>query len=257
MADPIHIPVPPSPPATQSECECEGTREDRESKTDARQTGAAAAQETRGRLESQAGAAREKLGEAGQRAKQALQESTATAQELAERAKQQLTEAAEKAGSQGRDLLNDRKNRVAAELHAYSDAARRVASRLEDEQDTYLAHYLREAANRVESFGNHLRERNLGDLMEEVEQMARRRPEVFFGAMFVAGLAAARFVKASKRRRSGEQGRSEPPRSSSHESTYYGTQPVGVPAPVYPQPATVGMTTASGASAVSPAPLTL
>lgn len=253
MADPIHISA--SPPPQQSECEC--TTEAEGVQTEKREPGATGRQETRSRMEGQAGSAREKVAEAGERAQQAVQQSAATAQEVAERAKQQFAELAEKAGTQGRDFLNERKNRVAQELHAYSDAARRAASRLEDESDTHLAHYLQEAANRVESFGTHLRERNLGELVDEVEQMARRRPEVFFGAMFVVGLAAARFVKASKRRRTGERAPFAPPQPAPRESTYYDTQPVGAPAPVYPQPATVGMTTGGGASAVSPAPLHL
>jgi hypothetical protein len=34
-------------------------------------------------------------------------------------------------------------------------------------------------------------------LRHDVEDIARRHPAVFFGGMFVAGLAAARFFKAS------------------------------------------------------------
>src|SRR5690606_3987489 len=43
---------------------------------------------------------------------------------------------------------------------------------------------------------------DLGQLLDDVEATARRRPELVFGGLLIAGLATARFLKASSRSRS-------------------------------------------------------
>lgn len=152
--------------------------------------------------------------------------------------------------------MNQQKSKIASELHAYSDAARRAAGRLDEEGDDNLAHYLRAAADRVDSFGSHLRDSKLGNLVNEVENVARRQPEVFFGAMFVAGLAIARFAKASRRKRM--QDRVEFAASSRESgSSYFETQPVSSPAPsrVYPAPVPASTSPVTGPLTLEGMPL--
>lgn len=124
-----------------------------------------------------------------------------TAKEVGDRVRQKAGEATEKAKEQGRSFLNDQKERVASEISAYSEAARKAADRLEAESDTNLSGYVSSAADHLDRLGKRIEERSLDGLVDDVEDMARQRPEVFYGGMFVAGLAAARFLKASKRRR--------------------------------------------------------
>lgn len=121
--------------------------------------------------------------------------------ETAQRAKQQVEEAADKAKRHGENLLAQQKERVVTELNAYSSAARRAASRLEQESDLNLSRYIGGAATRLDELSHHVSEKNLGELWDEVEGMVRRRPEIYYGGMFLAGLAAARFLKASRRKR--------------------------------------------------------
>ncbi|MGC1480145.1 MAG: hypothetical protein WA771_06555, partial [Chthoniobacterales bacterium] len=47
--------------------------------------------------------------------------------------------------------------------------------------------------------------KSVGDLVEDLRRTASRRPELFFGGMFVVGLATARFLKASRRERQGNE----------------------------------------------------
>jgi len=126
---------------------------------------------------------------------------TATAQEVTDRVKEQAKKTGDKIKEQSRGLLNEQKARVGAEIHTYSAAAREAAERLKGESDSNLAEYVSTAADRLDRLGSQIQERDLGELVDEVEDVARRRPEVFFGGLFVAGLAMARFLKASKQRR--------------------------------------------------------
>src|SRR6266850_4166916 len=47
---------------------------------------------------------------------------------------------------------------------------------------------------------SYLRGKEPGDFLYDLESYARRSPEVVFGGLFVVGLAAARFLKASRKR---------------------------------------------------------
>lgn len=126
---------------------------------------------------------------------------TAAAAEVGDRVKQQAKQAADKIKERSCGFLDEQKGRVAVEIQTYSAAARRAAERLEGESDTNLSQYVSTAADRLDQLGSRIQERDLGELVDDVEDIARRRPEIFFGGMFVAGLAVARFLKASKQRR--------------------------------------------------------
>jgi hypothetical protein len=133
------------------------------------------------------------------------QKAGTAASEVGERVKEKAKEAGGKVKEQGRTFLNEQKDRVGSEIETYSAAARRAAERLESESDTNLSSYVSSAADQLDRLATRVQERDLGELVDDVEEMARRRPEVFYGGMFVAGLAAARFLKASKEKRARER----------------------------------------------------
>jgi len=146
---------------------------------------------------------------AGEAANQTGERAPEMAKDAGERLKEKAKEAGDKVREQGRTFLNEQKERVGSEILAYSEAARRAAERLENESDTNLSGYVSSAADRLDRLATHVRERDLGELVDDVEEMARRRPEVFYGGMFVAGLVTARFLKASKEKRARERSRSD------------------------------------------------
>jgi hypothetical protein len=57
-----------------------------------------------------------------------------------------------------------------------------------------------EAANQLERVSNQLRDKDVGELMQDAQQFARRRPAVFIGSAFAIGLLGARFLKSSRDR---------------------------------------------------------
>jgi hypothetical protein len=64
-------------------------------------------------------------------------------------------------------------------------------------QEAGLASFTDGAANQLERFVDRLRTQDLRSVTSDLGRFARRRPGVFVGAAFVAGLAAARFLKSS------------------------------------------------------------
>ena len=135
----------------------------------------------------------------------ATQKASAALTGAGERVKEKAKEAGDKVKEQGRTFLNKQKEHIGSEIRTYSAAARRAGERLESESDTNLSGYVSSAADQLDRLATRLQERDLGELIDDVEEMARRRPEVFYGGMFVAGLVGARFLKASKEKRARER----------------------------------------------------
>lgn len=72
-------------------------------------------------------------------------------------------------------------------------------------------------AGQLERFSGYLNEREVGDLVYEVEDYARRNSTYFVGGAFLLGLLGARFLKSSTPRR---ERRSELPRGSAGSRTH-------------------------------------
>jgi len=100
--------------------------------------------------------------------------------------------------------INAQKVRATAGLGSVADAVRQTGRQLRDQQHDAVAEVVENAAAYVERFSNHLRDRNLDELVNDAQRLARQQPAIFIGSSFAAGLLAARFIKASSPGRSRE-----------------------------------------------------
>ena len=121
-----------------------------------------------------------------------------------ERAGSQVGELVEQVKHEGEEFLSERKSLVAEQFTNISSAIRRAADKLHDTDSGFLANYVDRAADKVDDVGHYIEENDLRDVVEDAGVVARQQPLLFGGAMFLAGLAAARFLKAAT---------AEPPRS--------------------------------------------
>ena len=80
-----------------------------------------------------------------------------------------------------------------------AEAVRSGTQKLRDEQHDTIATYIDKAADHIEQWSSQLRQKNVTELVSEVQQLARRRPAVFIGSAFALGLVTARFLKSSGR----------------------------------------------------------
>jgi hypothetical protein len=123
---------------------------------------------------------------------------------------------AQKLRSQAAERLVDQKNRAIGELDTIADAIRGTGRQLRDNQHVAVASYVEGAADQLHRFSQTLQNKEVGEIVEEVQRFGRSRPALFVGLAFGAGLIGARFLKSSSdsyESRTGEYG--TPPRPAS------------------------------------------
>jgi len=119
-----------------------------------------------------------------------------TLESVKSEARQALTDARE-AGSR---IVSDQKAALVQKVHQYEEAIRAAAETLRSEQENILAGPAERAARQLGQICDYLEHREPEDLIHEAEDLARRRPELVFGGLLVAGFAVSRFLKSSRRR---------------------------------------------------------
>jgi hypothetical protein len=129
-------------------------------------------------------------------------------------------------------LINNQKENLADRFSEYAKAIETISEKLRSGDDNLLVAPAEKAAGSLNRISDYLREKQPAELLDDLESLARRKPELVFGGLFVVGFAAARFFKASRRH------------SPRERSTSLGTYPeepnlssgAGTPSQASPQP---------------------
>lgn len=93
--------------------------------------------------------------------------------------------------------LGAQKDRATDGLGSVAQAVRQSTQQLREQQHETIAQYVEQAADQLERFASRMKERNVGDLARDAQDLARRRPALFIGSAFALGLLGARFIKSS------------------------------------------------------------
>jgi vacuolar-type H+-ATPase subunit H len=100
-----------------------------------------------------------------------------------------------------RDTLSEVGQRLAATLERAASEGTADKEGKEDKGDALKTRLATSVAQGLSAASDALRERSVTDLSSDVRTLARRYPGAFMAAAALAGFAAARFVRASSRRR--------------------------------------------------------
>ena len=103
-----------------------------------------------------------------------------------------------------RDQLQERSSRAGSQARSLAEALRHSGSELRGQGNTSAAQLTSQAADRMERVGRYLEQKDGDELMNDLDSFARRRPWLLAGFGLLAGVAAARFVKASSENRYGD-----------------------------------------------------
>ncbi|MBA2301554.1 MAG: hypothetical protein H0W08_02855 [Acidobacteria bacterium] len=95
--------------------------------------------------------------------------------------------------------LTTQKDKATDGLGTVAEAVRQTTQTLRDGQHDTVARYVEQAADQIERFSQQLKNKDVGQLMNDAQQLARRQPALFIGGAFAIGLLGARFLKSSAR----------------------------------------------------------
>lgn len=102
-----------------------------------------------------------------------------------------LKEAGKRFAETQKAALTEKAGELAGAVNALSDKLQQT------EEANLLAGPAQSCARQLTEFAEFLKRSNPEQVLHGVENLARRRPELVFGGLFLSGLLAARFLKAS------------------------------------------------------------
>ena len=139
--------------------------------------------------------------------------------DVADQAQQAILQVAGRAKDEVADRIDGSKHLVADSIGNFASGLRKASKHLQKENEKVAPEALSAVAQRIDSIGKYLRQRDLAELAEDAENFARRNPGLVIGGAFAAGLLATRFLKSSAKtgrvrtaRRKAEPAASAPPR---------------------------------------------
>ena len=105
-------------------------------------------------------------------------------------------EVASDAGEKLRASVSDQKAAGADYVGNVANIIRRTAYEFDNEMPQ-AGHYIRKAAAQLENVSEAMRNRDMSEIVGNVQDFARKQPTAFFGAAVLLGFAAVRFLKSA------------------------------------------------------------
>lgn len=133
--------------------------------------------------------------------KDGVQQAKEVAKQAVDQVQQKAQEVASQAQNQAKSAVTTRKDQAVEQLGSVSQAIRSTSTELRNQDKGMVAQYADQVADRVDRISGYLQERDVDQLLDDAENMARRQPELFLGGAFIVGLLVGRFIKSSGERR--------------------------------------------------------
>jgi hypothetical protein len=112
---------------------------------------------------------------------------------VVDQARSTLRDARERAGS----TLSQGRRQAADQLGGLGSAFHRTSETLRQEEQARFADVTDNVARQIDRVAGYLREADGRTIARDLENLARRRPELVFAGAFALGIVAARFLKSS------------------------------------------------------------
>ena len=95
--------------------------------------------------------------------------------------------------------VDEQKNRAADGLGGIANVIRNAGNELRSENET-IAAYVDQASDQLRRFADQIRQKGVGDMLDDLNGFARRRPALFIGGAFLVGIGLASLLKSSAER---------------------------------------------------------
>lgn len=171
-----------------------------EGKDEAKRQLQGAAEQVKGEAEAAAAEAKHKaeqvMGEAKDAAKGVVSDVKAAAKETTSYLGEQARAVGGEMANQAKSALQEGRSQVAGRVSGVASVFARASDELRQQDHPHLARYSEQVGERVERVANYLGERDLGEMLHDVESFARRHPMVFAGAAVALGVVIARVLRS-------------------------------------------------------------
>jgi methyl-accepting chemotaxis protein len=141
------------------------------------------------------------------KAREAVRDVKAKASGLTDNVTQMAKDNASQLGDAARDFASSAKDKaeeamaqrksIGADYIGSLAQATAQAARAFDNDLPQGANFIRQASERIQGVADTVRERDVRELVGEVQEFARKQPTLFFGGAVVLGFAALRFLKST------------------------------------------------------------
>lgn len=141
-------------------------------------------------------------------------ESTSSSNELVKHAKETVSHVAEQAVDLVESQLSQQQKKSVGNL---GNVAKALRGTREELGENFAGPIVDQAAQQIERATKFLESATPSDIMDGIEDFARREPLLFIGGAFAVGMLGARFLKSSSRRNTAESSgnfQAKPMRSS-------------------------------------------
>ncbi len=102
------------------------------------------------------------------------------------------------------ETLDERTSQAGGQARKLAQVLRQSGGQMREQNEgQQVAGIAEGAADRIERLGGYLEQTSGNELLQDVEEFARRRPWMVAGFGLIVGLAGSRFLKASSERRYG------------------------------------------------------
>jgi len=129
-------------------------------------------------------------------ASELTQKATDTVKTQAGNLTDQAKEVASDTGEKLLASVTDQKAAGADYVGKVANIIRRTAYEFDTEMPQ-AGHYIRKAAAQIENVSEAMRNKNMSEIVGNVQDFARKQPTAFFGAAMLLGFAAVRFLKSA------------------------------------------------------------
>lgn len=110
----------------------------------------------------------------------------------------QLSEVKNEVTTKAEETVKKGRNRVSSQVGGVASAFHQASEQLRQENHQELAGYTRKIGDQVKGVADYLGERDMREVVQDIEGFARRQPAAFVGASLALGMVAARFMKSSR-----------------------------------------------------------
>jgi hypothetical protein len=121
--------------------------------------------------------------------------------QTAENAQEQASELQSQASSVVSKQLSERASHLSGQLTGTASDIREIGQHLRNQDNPAAAHVADLAAQRVDDVGSYLSGKSGDELLNDLEELARRRPWLAAAGAAVAGFGIARVLSSSQRAR--------------------------------------------------------